>query len=124
MKFYTDKVSEELLKALVGKGFPARYIPIGFNTFENSGGYPEYGIEVPTYAEILDWLKEIDFHISIIDHKLMKENIVTVEHNRGEIGEASFLQKNFKELLEKAIFFALDFIEFPDEINNSASTEN
>ena len=125
MKFYTDKVSNELLKVLVGKGFPAQYIPVGYNTFKEGGGYPEFGTVIPTYAEVLDWLKENDFHISIIDHKSMEENIITVEHNKGEIGEASFLQKSFKELLEKAIIFALDFIELPDisDYSYSASTE-
>jgi hypothetical protein len=111
MKFYTDTVSEELLMALIAKGFQAKRIPIGFNTFYDgdgnpSGGYPEYGLEYPTYAEVLDWLFTNGY---IFD-------IGNVQGSTKWFALASFCKSNnmsdsFKEMLEKVILFTLNLME-------------
>ena len=110
MKFYTDHISKEVLDKLVEKGFPYKTIPMGYNTLSDGGGYVEYGIEVPTYAEVLDWLIEKEIYISIT--RISDESWLTFSdkfkptqsHKKGKVDES------FKESLEKIILLSLEFI--------------
>lgn len=111
MKFLTDTISKELLDKLVKKGYPYKTIPIGYNTLSDGGGYVEYGIEFPTYAEVLDWLIEKEVYISIT--RISDESWFTFSdkfkpmqsHRKGKV------DKSFKESLEKIILLSLDLTE-------------
>jgi hypothetical protein len=112
MKFYTDTVSDELLEVLIAKGFQAKRIPIGFNTFYDgdgnpSGGYPEYGLEYPTYAEVLDWLFTNGYTISIGNVRGSTKWFALCPF----IKDTNNMSDSFRETLEKVIFLALDLIE-------------
>ena len=122
MKFYTDAISKELLDALISKGYPYKNIPMDYRTLYDEdgvivGGFPEYGIEVPTYAEVLDWMITKGIDISI-GHVRDTENWFALTDKPG-----TFTNHNpLKETLEKVILLGLDFIEFPDNSGSSYST--
>lgn len=110
MKFLTDTISKELLDKLIKKGYPYKTISIGYNTLSDGGGYIEYGIEVPTYAEVLDWFIEKEIYISIT--RISDESWFTfsdkfkptLSHKKGKV------DKSLKESLEKIILLTLEFI--------------
>ena len=135
MKFYTDTISKELLDALVNKRYPYRTIPTDYKTLYDEdgviiGGFPEYGITFPTYAEVLDWLLDKGFEINIFkkdsndfmgiaDVMSGAEQDVIIRIGK-DVQSASF-----KEAIEKTILICLDFIEISeDDSSYSVSTIN
>lgn len=120
MKFYTDTISKELLDALISKGYPYKNIPMDYRTLYDEdgvmvGGFPEYGIEVPTYAEVLDWLLNKEFEINVFKNANNDFTSVADDMRDGGEGLVGFGKDiettSFKEAIEKAILLCLDFIE-------------
>lgn len=131
MKFYTDTVSKELLDELVKKGYLYKTIPMKYNTFLSGGdGYVEYGIEVPTYAEVLDWLLNKEFEINVFKNANNDFTSIADDMRDGRESLVGFGKDiegtSFKETIEKAILLCLDFIELSDNSGTSysISTEN
>ena len=109
-QFYTKQVSEEIFKTLLSKHYPAENIPVGYFTFAEGGGYPEYARKVPTYAEVLDWLKGLGFFISI--HETINQGFVVTsfDYDQCECSPHCRVGNTLIEALDQLILFALEFI--------------
>lgn len=104
-QFYTDTVSDELTKLLKVKGFPVAAVDTGFTVSQ----IVDYN---PTYAEVLDWLRNKKYYISIIDYQ--SDNIYTdIRNSKFECSHV-YRDSNFSNLLEKTIKFVLEFVEDDD----------
>ena len=104
-KYYTAEVSEEVRKALQTKNCPyASKIDMGFTV-------PDLVDRIPTYAEILDWLKEQDFYISIHETLNQGFTVVSFDNDRCECGPHYKVGKSIREALDQMILLALNFIE-------------
>lgn len=88
MKYFTDTVSDALMQSLKAVGY-----------FQAN----------PTYAEVLDWLKEqdIDININYRGSNITEFSTVdsVLEQDRLTFGTS------FKEGIENVIFLALEFID-------------
>lgn len=118
-KFYTQTISKELLDAIAKKGFPYKTIPVGYNVFEQGGGYPEYATVIPTYAEVLDWLENNDLFLSI-GKVGNKQEYFALNPKSIKI----YRNKSFIELLEEVIFLSIEFIEPLQAENVSNGTDS
>ena len=102
--YYTAKVSEQVLKALQEKKCPyACKIDMGFAT-------PDLVDRVPIYAEVLDWLKEQGFFISIHETINQGYTIASFDYDQCECSPHHRVGKTLREALDQIILFALEFI--------------
>ena len=102
VNYYTNKVTEDIVKALHEKGYPFKYEkPFGnLNNHEVS----------PTYAEVLDWLANNDMFISI--DKVADSEYWAFNRKRATSIHAQNL--NFQKALDEAILLAIDFLKNDD----------
>ena len=68
----SDFITEELLDIIVKHGYPYKTIPVDYCTLSDGGGYVEYGIEIPKYSEVLDWISSLGYDI-IFDKSISYE---------------------------------------------------
>ena len=103
-QFYTKQVSDELIAPLKEKGFPICVADMGFTL-------PQIVEFNPTYAEVLDWLKELGFFISI--HESINQGFVITafDYDQCESSPHYEVGKTLREALDQLILFALEFIE-------------
>ena len=104
-QFYTKQVSKEVFEALLNKEYPAENIPVGYITFSDGGGYPEYARKIPTYAEVLDWLIEKGVKISI-----GRPSDADVWFTITDKSQKIIRTDSFTKTLDQTILFILEFI--------------
>lgn len=123
-KFYTQTVSKELLDAIAKKGFPYKTIPVGYNVFEQGGGYPEYATVIPTYAEVLDWLFNEDIEINIFRELDKKWTATSGYKGVFDICTDDINESTFQDAIEKVILLSIGFIEPLQAENISNGTDS
>lgn len=102
--YFTAKVSEQVCKKLQEKKCPyACKIDMGFTT-------PDLVDRVPIYAEVLDWLKEQGFFISIHETINQGYTIASFDYDQCECSPHHRVGKTLREALDQIILFALEFI--------------
>lgn len=91
MKQFTEKVSNTVLNRLIAHKFPY--------------------CESATYAEVLDWLKELGFFISI--HETINQGFViaSFECKQCECSPHYRVGETLIKALDQIILMALDFID-------------
>ena len=101
--YYTALVSEEVAKKLQEKKCPyAGKIDMGFTT-------PDLVDRIPTYAEVLDWLKEQDCFISI--HETINQGFVSVSIEKDSWECAHYkVGDTLTEALDEMILLALELM--------------
>lgn len=102
--YFTAKVSEEVAKALQEKKCPyADKIDMGFTV-------PDIVDRIPVYAEVLDWLKEKGFFISIRETINQEFTIASFDYDQCECSPHHRVGKTLREALDQMILLALEFI--------------
>lgn len=109
-QFYTKQVSKEVFEALLNKEYPAENIPVGYITFSDGGGYPEYARKIPTYAEVLDWLLNKDIEINVFQEYDKTWVALTDINEATSIGDY-IKEEDLISALDKALLFVLDYVE-------------
>ena len=105
--YFTAKVSEQVREALQKKKCPyADKIDMGFTT-------PDLVDRTPIYAEVLDWLKEQGFFISIHETINQGYTITSFDYDQCESSPHYKVGKTLRDALDQIILFALEFIEDP-----------
>ena len=100
--FYTEFVSDELKDLLKVKGFPITVADMGFTV-------PQMVDLNPTYADVLDWLIEKGFHISILDSIRDEKIYSTIQYEKLECDHCR-ADSNFVALLETSIKLMLELL--------------
>lgn len=103
-QYYNAQVPKSVAIKLQEKKCPyADKIDMGFTT-------PDIIDRIPTYAEVLDWLKELGFFISI--HETINQGFViaSFDYDQCESSPHYKVGKTLREALDQLILFALEFI--------------
>lgn len=103
-QYYNAKVPKSVASKLQEKKCPyADKIDMGFTV-------PDIVDRIPTYAEVLDWLKEQDFFISI--HETINQGFVitSLDYDQCECSPHYRVGKTLREALDQIILLALEFI--------------